>query len=163
MKKLDGDGVYQLANMMFSDGMTLTVFNILVEAANGALEYELIAGHDEVVKGDTTQIVAALGLVSVGQGVSKLSWVMDEPHGYQATVLNGMVQAFRMVPQQKRTYEITRPPHTVVALLACEQADGRVAYALFRHPILDQDQARHLMINYFPPEEDAGTAPPTAN
>lgn len=166
MKKLGTDDVCELANRLFPDDGLLVTFNLMVEAANGLLEYEVINGQDEIITSDDSNIVAVLGLTSVGQGISKFSWVLDLAHLSQGVILMSMVHALPPVFLPKNTVDINRPPYTMAMLVACENIDGRIAYAIFRHPALNQHQARSALINSFPVEQeepDDNSAPSGSN
>jgi len=157
VKRFDTDDAYRLANMFFPDDGDLILFNLVIEVMNGKLSYEVIDGPAEVVEEDDTDLAVVIGMATIGQIPCKIEWTFDEDHADKKAILLGLVRGLTPVAQPKTLLELERPPFTLAVLIACEGADGRFAYAIFRHPELDEEQARMILINAFPPETDEET------
>lgn len=164
MKRFEADDAYRLANMFFPDDGDLALFNLVIEVMNGKLLYEVIDGPADVVEAEGTDLAAAVGMATIGQSPCRISWVFDQDHADKKEVLLDLVRGLKLTPQPKEVLDLERPPFTLATLAACEGEDGRFAYALFRHPSLDADQARAIVAAAFPPEApDASEDPPAKN
>ena len=160
MKRPDAFDLYRYANIQFPDDGNLALFNVVYEVMNGEMPYELIDGPAEVVEAPDTDLAAVIGLATVGPQPCRLDWVFDEDHVDQRQALMGLVPKLERVLQPKMLLDLPRPPNTMAVLAACEGADGRFAYALFRNPGLDEAQARLIIGNLFPPAGADDSAPP---
>jgi hypothetical protein len=159
VKRPDADDAYRLANMFFLDDGNLALFNLVMEVGSGMLPYEVIDGPADVVEADDTDIALAIGMATVGPTPCWITWVFDDDHADKKDFLMGLVHGLKSVSQPKKLLDLERPPNTLAALVACEGSDGRFAYALFRHPILDEEQARMILLNSFPPAEETEETP----
>lgn len=153
MKRFEADDAYRLANMFFPDDGDLALFNLVMEVMNGKLLYEVIDGPPEIVEAEDTDLAVTLGMASIGDQPCRIRWTFDEDHADKAQVLDGLVRTLKPEAQPKTLLQLRRPPLTLAALVACEGSDGRFAYALFRHPDLDEAQARMVIVHAFPPDE----------
>lgn len=156
MKRFEAFDAYRLANMMFPDDGTLALFNLVMETMNGDLPYEVIDGPADVVAAPDTDLAVTIGMASIGQQPCMIRWIFDQDHADKRDVLLELMHGIKPAAQPQLMLELERPPFTMAALVACEGSDGRFAYALFRHPSLDEAQARAILYNSFPPEEDVG-------
>jgi len=160
VKRFEADDAYRLANMFFPDDGDLALFNLVMEVMNGKLLYEVIDGPPDVVEADDTDLALAVGMATVGPAPCWITWVFDDDHADKKEVLMRLVHGLKVVAQPKELLDLERPPNTLAVLAACEGSDGRFAYALFRHPILDEEQARMILVNSFPPDEASEEEPP---
>lgn len=163
MRRLDAGDAYRLANMFFPDDGTLALYNLVIEVMNGDLPYEVIDGSPDVVEAPDTDLAIALGMATVGEHPCMIKWVFDHDHDDKQGVMLRLVRALAVTEQPKALLDLQRPPFTLAALVACEGSDGRFTYALFRHPELDETQARLILISTFPPEKDEEPAPTAKN
>lgn len=149
MKRLDADDVYRVANLIVPDGGPLAIFNLIFEVTNGALPYELIDGPADVVEAEDTDIAAAIGLASIGESPVFVDQSFDDDNEDQVDVLKALAGAIKPATAPGLTLNLPRPPFTIAVLIACEGADGRFAYALFRHPGISEAQSRAIVANMF--------------
>lgn len=160
MKKFGTDEIIKLANFLFPEDGDLALFNLVADVTAGKLDYEVIDGLPEIVEDADTDIAVAMGMVTVGPNSGRLSWVFDPDQEAQREILKGLIRGMKPDPKISASFNIARPPHTIAALIACQGKDGDFAYALFRHPDLDHQQALVIMVGCFPAEE-LDEEPPT--